>query len=198
MLWISVASVCSHTRTVPESSWKLREKHAEEREGRRESLWSGLWFVNVGMDDPNIGQTDEAGHGNIRHWLNCVQYGYIAAGGGPKYSAPLRKLEKGAEIMAYQAVGATWATAWSPARHSRSISFAWQTATMNRPDHNARQPEDRWEYAIGVQWKKYFVLSQAKTFDGVFASPLVVCKLNDAETARFVRREFQIPDPADA
>lgn len=80
---------------------RLREKQAEER-AQRDNPWSGLWFVNVGMDDVNAEPCDSNGNGNVRHWSNCVQYGYIAAGGGSRYSAALKKLDVGAEIMAYQ------------------------------------------------------------------------------------------------
>jgi hypothetical protein len=47
-----------------------------------------------------------------------------------------------------------------------------------------------------VQWRKHFDLSAARTFKGVFASPNVVCKLNDPATVRFVREEFDIADQA--
>jgi len=81
---------------LPEASEyfvNLREKKAEERQARRrESLWSGLWFVNVGMDDADRKPVDEAGRGYTRHWVNCVRHGYVAAGGGTRYSGPLKKL----------------------------------------------------------------------------------------------------------
>jgi hypothetical protein len=61
----------------------LREKQAEQRQTRRrDNLWSGLWFVNVGMDAANSKQLESPGWDNIRLWKNCVQYGYLAAGEG--------------------------------------------------------------------------------------------------------------------
>ena len=166
------------------------------------SLRSGLWFVNVGMDDANCKPMDEAGRGIIRHWLNCTRYGYVAAGGGPKYSGPLKKLEIGGEIMAYQArkgyvgYGVITRTAL-PIHLFRLDDGATLAQALNRSDHNARQPEDNWEYAVGVEWKKHFDLSAAKTFKGVFASRLVVCRLGDAATNRFVWEAFQIDGQAE-
>ncbi len=91
---------------LPEASEyfvNLREKKAEERQARRrESLWSGLWFVNVGMEDSELPAFDDEGRGYTRHWEHCVHFGYVAAGGGPRYSGSLKKLEVGAEILAYQ------------------------------------------------------------------------------------------------
>lgn len=66
------------------------------------------------------------------------------------------------------------------------------TEALNQSDYNTRRSEDQWEYAVGVEWKKHFQLSEAKTFKGVFANQNVVCKLTDAATVAFVREEFQI------
>ncbi|MGZ9103106.1 MAG: hypothetical protein ACXW3Y_09460 [Rhodoplanes sp.] len=186
---------------LPEASEyfvNLREKKAEERQARRrESQWSGLWFVNVGMDDADLELVDEAGRGYIRHWLHCVRHGYVAAGGGSRYSGPLKKLEIGAEIMAYQkgegyvGYGVVTQSA-QPIHLFRLADGTTLTKALNQPDYNERLPEEKWEYAVGVQWKKHFELRDAKTFKGVFANQNVVCKLSDAATVQFVREEFEI------
>ena len=46
------------------------------------------------------------------------------------------------------------------------------------------------EWAVGVKWEKTVPKEQAKTFQGVFANPNIVCKLRHPETVEFVRREF--------
>ena len=72
---------------LPEASEyfvNLREKKAEERQARdRERLWTGFWYVNVGMDSPEQSRVGEDDSLYTRHWHNCVQFGYLAAGGGP-------------------------------------------------------------------------------------------------------------------
>jgi hypothetical protein len=186
---------------LPEASEyfvNLREKKAEERQARRrESLWSGLWFVNVGMDDGDDAAFDEARRGYTRHWEHCVRYGYMAAGGGRRYSDALKKLEVGAEILAYQKgmgyVGYGVVTAPAQPIHVfRTPDGSTLAAALNQGDYNERRAEPDWEYAVAVEWKKHFPLSDARTFRGVFANQNIVCKLSDPETVRFVREAFSI------
>jgi hypothetical protein len=186
---------------LPEASEyfvNLREKKAEERQARRrEGQWSGLWFVNVGMDDVTQRPSDGDGHGHIRHWENCVKYGYVAAGGGTRYSGPLQKLEVGAEILAYQkgegyvGYGVVIQSA-QPIHRLRLPDGRLLSAALHQEDYNDQRAEDQWEWAVGVQWKRHFTLEEAKTFKGVFANQNVVCRLSDEQTVRFVRKEFQI------
>jgi hypothetical protein len=186
---------------LPEASEyfvNLREKKAEERQARRrEGEWSGLWFVNVGMDDVDREPVDATGKGWTRHWQHCVRHGYVAAGGGTRYSGPLKKLQVGDEIMAYQKgegyVGhGVITTPAEPIHLFRLADGRSLAAALNQSDYNAVRPEDQWEYAVGVEWKKHFNLNEAKTFKGAFANQNVVCKLTEPATVRFVREEFNI------
>jgi hypothetical protein len=188
---------------LPETSEyfvSLREKKAEERQSRRrESQWSGLWFVNVGMDDADHPATDKEGRGYTRHWDHCVEYGYVAAGGGQRYSGPLRKLEIGAPIVAYQKgtgyVGYGMVNAPAQPIHLFTTSNGTSLAKALKQDgYNDQKPESDWEYAVGVDWRRHYRLDDAKTFRGVFANQNIVCKLSDPETVRFVRDAFGIAD----
>jgi hypothetical protein len=58
-------------------------------EAKVQALWQGLWYVN-------------AGGGEYRSSEDMRRYGFIAAGGGPAYSDPPRRLDVGAPIVAYQ------------------------------------------------------------------------------------------------
>jgi hypothetical protein len=60
----------------------------QRSEARKRSPWTGYWFVNVG-------------EGPHRNWDDNVQYGYIGAGQGEKYSRPLQHLKMGDRIFAY-------------------------------------------------------------------------------------------------
>lgn len=185
---------------LPEASEyfvNLREKEAEQRQSRwREALWSGLWFVNIGMDDVDR-PAEEAGRGYARHWDNCTRLGYVAAGGGARYSGPLKRLDLGAKIVAYQRgegyVGYGVVTAVAqPIHHFRVESGETLAEALNQADYNAARPEDNWEYAVGIRWLKHVPLNDAKTFKGVFANQNVVCKLSDPVTVAFVREHFEI------
>lgn len=188
---------------LPEASdyfVNLREKRAEERQARRRDwLWSGLWFVNVGMDRPDMAPVDQAGKGELFHWTHCVAHGYIAAGGGRRYSEPLKKLQPGAHIVAYQR-GAGYIGYGVVSGVARPIhEFAMADgrsleATINVLEPNVTRSEERWEFAVAVAWKKVYEISGARTFRGVFANQNVVCKLSDPTTVAFVREEFEIPE----
>jgi hypothetical protein len=149
------------------------------------------------MDDVDRAPVDAAGKGWTRHWQHCLRHGYVAAGGGPRYSGPLKKLAVGDEIVAYQKgegyVG--YGVITSPAAPIHLFRLAdgrTLAAALNQSDYNASRPEEQWEYAVGVDWKKHFALDEAKTFKGVFANQNVVCKLTDTATLRFVRETFDI------
>jgi hypothetical protein len=60
----------------------------ERSESRKRAPWTRYWFVN-------------AGEGPHRNWNDNIQYGYISAGQGEKYSRPLRHLKVGDRIFAY-------------------------------------------------------------------------------------------------
>ncbi len=186
---------------LPEASEyfvNLREKEAEERNSRwRESLWSGLWFVNLGMDDVDRPAFDNAGKGYTRHWENCVRFGYVAAGGGLRYSGPLKRLDLGAKVLVYQRgegyVGYGTVTALAKPIHEFVLADGRTLAdALNQGDHNRTRPEENWEFAVGVRWLKTFPMADAKTFKGVFANQNVVCKLSDPATVTFVRDAFKI------
>lgn len=188
---------------LPEASEyfvNLREKKAEEREARRrDNVWSGLWFVNVGMDDADDARFNSAGQANIRHWDNCVQYGYLAAGGGLRYSGALSKLEIGAKVLAYQRgtgyLGYGVVSQRAQPIHVFQLADGQSLASvLNQSAHNSGRSEEDWEYAVGVRWVRTVPLSDARTFKGVFANQNVVCKLSDATTVRFVNEQFKISD----
>ena len=175
---------------------KIREKQAEER-AQRSNVWSGLWFVNVGMDDSNHKAVDDAGRSYVRHWQHCATFGYLAAGGGLRWSGALKKLNSGDEVLAYQSgkgyVG--YGTVIETARPIHQFALAdgrTLAEALNQSNYNDGRSEDEWEYAVGIRWHKQVELSAARTFKGAFASTWVVCKLSDPETVRFLKKEFQI------
>ena len=189
--------------TVPEAEvWVSEgaEKQAEARQAReRESQWSGLWFVNIGMDDARMPAVEEGGNCYGRHWDNCLKFGYVAAGGGEPYSDALKRLSVGDQVLAYQRgrgyLGYGLVTALAvpidvfPVPGNRSLAQA-----LNQSDHNAARPESKWEYAVAVDWRARTDLEHPKTFKGIFANPNVVCRLKDLKTIQFLRQEFQNPD----
>lgn len=177
---------------------RKEEKAEEPHSARADGDWGGLWFVNVGMEDPAERPFDAVGRGNIRHWDNCVSYGYIAAGGSPRHSDALRKLQPGAHVVAYQkgegylGYGVVTQPA-EPIQRFRVEGTRTLAETLKQTDHNESRSDDRWEYAVGISWRKTFPLNNAKWFKGGFANQNIVCKLTDPETVSFLQEEFRIP-----
>jgi hypothetical protein len=159
-----------------------------------------LWFVNVGMDRVDHEAFDTAGRGYTRHWEHCVKYGYVAAGGGRRYSDSLKKLEVGAPIVAYQK-GAGYVGYGIVVRAAQPIhEFELPNARALEDEsqrHWVDRPDENWEYAVAVDWKKWYDLGNARTFRGVFANQNIVCKLREPNTVQFVRKEFAIPEITD-
>jgi hypothetical protein len=174
-----------------------REQADEPAAARPETEWSGLWFVNVGMDDPDQKPVDATGRGNIRHWDNCVRHGYLAAGGGTRHSDALRKLEPGGHVVAYQKgegyLGYGVLTKPAEPIHTFRLGSRTLADTLKQTDYNRSRSEDRWEYAVGVEWCKTFPLNNGKWFKGGFANQNIVCKLTDPETLSFLQAQFKIP-----
>ena len=168
---------------LPEASEyfvSLREKKAEERQARDRERLYGLLDVNVGMDSPEQSRVGEDDSLYTRHWDNCVQLGYLAAGGGPRYSGPLKRLTVGSEVVAYQrdrgyvGYGIVRSEA-SPIDLFRLADGTTLADALKQPSRTQR-PEEQWEWAVGIEWKAHFPLSEAKTFKGAFANSNIVCK----------------------
>jgi hypothetical protein len=48
------------------------------------------------------------------------------------------------------------------------------------------------EWVVGVKWAKTFDREEAKRFQDIFANPNIVCRLRDAPTVDFLRKEFGV------
>jgi hypothetical protein len=48
------------------------------------------------------------------------------------------------------------------------------------------------DHVVGVDWIKTVPIAEAKRFDGIFANPLIVCKLRDPKTIDFLRDQFGV------
>ena len=161
------------------------EQTIERAESRKSAPWSGRWFVNVG-------------EGPHRNWDDNREYGYLSAGGGEQYSAPLRKLSVGDLIYAYMkglgyvGFGEVTKTA------TPIVDFVVERTGKRLLDLPLRAPlvnehgdsPSMGEWVIGVNWLRTYPREQAQTFEGVFANQNIVCKLRDPRTLEFVRSAF--------
>jgi len=166
------------------ADWLMDEDEVRERsEARIQAPWSGHWYVNVGDS-------------TSRSWEDARRYGFVAAGGGSWYSEPLKKLEPGARIFAYQKgygyVG--YGIVTKPAQIATDFTVNGKellSLSLQQPNlaHDRDDPEQA-EYVVGVEWKKTVPLSGAKTFAGVFANQNIVCRLRHEPTLEFLNQQF--------
>lgn len=69
---------------------RIRHKEAERRRSASGERWGGFWLINVGED-----------RRSCRSWDESRKYGYISAGGGPKWQREIQKPQPGEYVLAY-------------------------------------------------------------------------------------------------
>jgi hypothetical protein len=173
------------------TDWLLDKEEVTQRaESKAQAPWTGLWYYNVGQDEH-------------RQWEDMRKYGFIAAGGSLYYSNPLKRLSVSDRVCAYQKntgyVGYGLVTAASVPVKDFRVNGAPILSLPLESSGFGHDAEDlvACEYLVGVEWRKTFSLSEAKTFVGVFANQNIVCKLRQTATVDFLRREFSIGDEAE-
>ncbi len=167
-------------------AWLADPVETQQRAERRERApWSGVWFVNNGIDETDNG----------RDWELCRKHGFLSAGGDERYWRPLYKLNPGDTIAAYQKghgyVGIGKVTRIAIPADDFMLEDGRPLNMISRLKGASEQ--QRAEHVIGVEWDATVPASDAKTFRGVFANQNVVCKLRHGETLDFLRQEFRLP-----
>lgn len=167
--------------------WLLDQETVVQRAEEKVSApWTGLYYANVGESKD-------------RAWEDMRKFGFLSAGGGGKYIRALSTLKPGNFVMAYQkqagyvglgeVVGSALPVSEFRFGDQPILSLPLQASDFG---HNLDDLE-LCEFVVGVDWKKTFPLSEAKTFQGVFANQNVVCKLRDPATLRFLAQSFPLP-----
>lgn len=166
-------------------AWLADPVETQQRAERRERApWSGVWFVNNGIDETDSG----------RDWDLCREHGFLSAGGDERYWRPLHKLKPGDTIAAYQkgrgyvGIGSITRTAVPADEFTLKDGRPLRTISPL----NGEQGQQQAEHVVGVEWATTVPASEARTFRGVFANQNVVCKLRHAETLDFLRQEFGV------
>lgn len=166
--------------------WLLDQEEVVQRaESRTSAPWTGLNYVNIGESKD-------------RSWEDMCTYGFVSAGGGPKYVGPLQKLATGDLILAYQkktgyvGLGRVVDSA-VPVNEFSVDGHPILECRMHAPDfgHDVGDPS-MCEFVVRVRWIKTYPLGEAKTFPGVFANQNIVCKLRQPATIEFLKGFFPI------
>jgi hypothetical protein len=167
-------------------SWLLDPEVVAEKSSSKKAPWSGLYFVNVG-------------DGQYRSWEDCMEFGFLSAGQGSKYSGPVKKLKVGDKILAYLKgkgyVG--YGEVISTAVMAKDFRVANKTLLFENElrqagiKENSDKPELS-DWTLGIKWIKTVEREKAVTKPGIFANQNIVCKLRNQSTIEFLKGYFPI------
>lgn len=147
--------------------------------------WTGYYYVTAGTEEQ-------------RPWEDMRKYGFITASGGKWYADGLSRLSIGDKVFYYQVNNGYLGYGVVTAERKPAEEFALPdgkiiTQILPKPyllEH--RDDPDRRAYVVGVDWKKTFDRTNAKSFQGIFANQNTACKLYSQETVDFLTKAFGV------
>lgn len=174
------------------ADWLMEQSAVVARAKAKTSLPdSGIFYVN-------------GGDGEFRSWVDEKQYAFIAAGGGSRYSNPLKKLTVGSPIYVYQKKHGYVASGRVIEAAVRARDFLVNGKSILECDlanpnlgHDSDNDEDC-EYLVRVRWLRAVDLTEAvgsSTGPPLFANQNIVCKLRDPRTLEILGA--RLGDPRD-
>jgi len=179
-------------RTYVARTWLIDDRTANRSVGRKQSgtrePWNGSdWYVAFGDSDS-------------RSWDDARTLGFVSAGGGKRYSGPLKNLPVGGRIFVhlpgrgYVGVGTVTgeATSFDQAVTTvGGVEMRLRDQQLSRTYSHSPLPsgEDVGEYVVTVDWIVAVPENEAFWRTGMFANQNVVCKLRN----RFTIDELSAP-----
>jgi len=156
----------------------------QNREGER------IFYVNVG-------------EGPSRNWDDCRQFGFLAAGGGRKWSKQLEKIKTGDTVIAYLkgygyvGIGKVTATATPATKFMVNGVPIKELPLINDTIRSIKRfSKENGEYLIGVDWEVTVERDKAawRANAGLFTTALVCASLrNQPSTVLFASNHFRVP-----
>jgi hypothetical protein len=174
-------------------SWLVDEQAVSAPQGSKKAKrapWNGQdWYVNFGS------------HG--REWRDGLDFGFVSAGGGPRFSGKLRTIPAGDRVnvyvpgSGYVAVGITL----GEARRFDSVEVRrgdeWvplaEQALRGNYEHAAPgqiETDDIADWVIPVRWLATVPLDEAFRETGMFSNQNAVCKLRQEFTLERLATHF--------
>jgi hypothetical protein len=159
---------------------------------------NGLYYVNF-----------SEGRNKARHWEDCRKYGFIVAGGGQKYSEPLKKLNIGDIIVVY--MGGLEYLGIGRVKEKAVIvnDFLYNGLSlrefidMDKPNifDNFNNDVENAQWLVKVEWIKTISEEDAKkrknrrkNIDNIkiYFSRQMITTLNDTTTLEFLEDKFGV------
>jgi len=182
---------------VSDLSPALRQK-AERIAAKPDSSSQDVEYAfdpNLGIYYVNVGEYED------RSWDDCRRYGFLAAGGAPKWSDPIRKLVPGDIIVAYLKGHGYVGVGRVAAAAVPFAEFEYDGGPLSEQELTAPgiaregQPKEDQEYLARIEWICNVPRQEAKfrSKSGLFTSMLIRASLSrQPATVEFVNSEFGV------
>ncbi|WP_411869205.1 toll/interleukin-1 receptor domain-containing protein [Vulcanococcus limneticus] len=155
------------------------------------------YFVNVG--EHNILLNDgsfKPESRSARYWEDCKNYGFISAGGGPRFAKQMQKLPVGAEVYLYISsfgyVGQARVT-HNAVPIDKFLVNGTPVTTLPLEAPNALHDlgnHEMCEWLVRVDWTKALARTDAIKKIGLFVHVATSCRIKDSISIKYLREQF--------
>jgi hypothetical protein len=145
------------------------------------------------------------GEGPSRNWDDCRQFGFLAAGGGRKWSKQLEKIKIGDTVIAYLkgygyvGIGKVTSTSTPATKFLVNGNLIKELPLINDTIRSIKRfSKENGEYLIGVAWQVAVPREQAawQPNVGLYTTALVCASLsNQPDTVKFAQERLSMTSP---
>lgn len=151
---------------------------------------SNIYYVNIG-------------EGDHRDWIDCLTYNFVSAGGDPKWSDPLKRLQIGDIIIAYLKSKGYVGVGRVTQTRVKAAEFKVNGTPLRDLKSKLQQPNlfenqdnnDLAQYCVGVRWIKKVDKDNAiweKNKNLFTTQQIVASMLNQTATIEYLNEKFDI------
>ena len=152
-------------------AWMFEPNQENQLPATISANWNGEYYFSYGVDDQ-------------RSWEDAMQYGFVSAGGGPRYTAQMQNLEPGNRIwvniprVGYVGVGTVLETA-RPASETLMLVDEQKKLFFDlklKANYHKGFSSEKEEYIVKIDWQKTVSQSMAISEYGFFGNQNIVCR----------------------
>jgi hypothetical protein len=188
LIWSNYKSLTNKSSGLYKENF--RPENTLHKEIKDFDFTNGIYYVNVG-------------EGDHRDWDDCSKYNFLCAGGDPKWSDPLKKLEIDDIVVAYLkgrgyvGIGKVVSKAIKAIdfRYNDKLLSEYKDKLTQQNIFESSQDDEKAQYVVGIEWicKKNKEEAVWKKSYKLYTTQLIVASLlNQAHTISFLEKEFKI------
>lgn len=149
---------------------------------------SQIYYVNVG-------------HGGTRKWEDCREYGFLSAGGGPRFRDQITGINPGDVVVAYVKGRGYVGVGKVKSPAVRYLDYRVDGYSLDELDLESREmakgadDPDKSEYVLSVKWVNSVPRDKGKwkKSSGLYTTQLVRASLaNQPKTLKFLEKAFSV------